>query len=189
MKLLLSYKQAFTITTNQGLFGARSQKPTTLLCVHIPKAGELLQEATNQCRIDPARYVTALGRDEVHGFRTTPLKEYPPAFCKFISQLFQHTWHNILPTTSDAVVMHKQLERFYTCISSSTEMGKDYAGATNATDTQYEDLELTHAKEEPLTPTEDARSEAELPVPTWPHVPQLTRGGEKAHATTKGQCG
>ena len=141
---------------NQGLFGARSQKPTTLLCVHIPRARQLLQEATNQCRIDPSRYITALGRDAVHGFRTTPLKEYPPAFCKFISKLFQDTWSTMLPIKTDESIMHKQLERFFTKIDSTLTMGKDYAKEANETDNHYEDLELNHVKEEPVTPTEDA---------------------------------
>ena len=52
---------------------------------------------------------------------------------------------------------------------------------------EYEDLELQQVKEEPVTPTEDARSTADDDTTTWPHVPKLTTGGDKYTLLPKDQ--
>ena len=85
----------------------------------------------------------------------------------------------MLLASTTGTVMHKQLERFYTQIDGAMTMGMDYAADATTTSTKYEDLELRQVKEEPVTPTDDARSTAEDEVNTWPHVPRLTTGGDK----------
>jgi hypothetical protein len=56
----------------QGLFGAPSAKPTTLLVTsRLPQGA-------------------SIGKDKSGKFKTSPLKEYPPGFCRAIAQAFLH---------------------------------------------------------------------------------------------------
>ena len=68
-------------------------------------------------------------------------------------------------------------------------MGMDYAAGATTTSTKYEDLELQQVKEEPVTPTDDARSVADDETNTWPHVPKLTTGGDKYTLLPKDKSG
>ena len=66
----------------QGLFGAPSAKPTTLLVLGMP---------TLEAELHAHRVTTELphglsvGKDDLGQFKTAPLKEYPPAMCKGIA--------------------------------------------------------------------------------------------------------
>ena len=80
----------------------------------------------------------------------------------------------MLQTTDLAPVVYNQLPRFYKQVDVHASMGKDYAAGKPQTDLQYEDLLTEHIEEEPITPTEDARSLASDNATTWPHVPELT---------------
>ena len=66
----------------QGLFGAPSAKPTTLLVLGMP---------TLEAELHAQRVTTELphglsvGKDDFGQFKTAPLKEYPPAMCKGIA--------------------------------------------------------------------------------------------------------
>lgn len=56
----------------QGLFGVPSAKPTTLLVTsRLPQGA-------------------SIGKDESGKFKTSPLKAYPPGFCRAIAQAFLH---------------------------------------------------------------------------------------------------
>eukprot|EP00435_Cladocopium_sp_Y103_P031801 s1089_g8.t1 len=83
--LLLQFKDVRLIHLAQGLFGAPSPKPTSLLtlrlfglerCLH---AGMLSKDLV---------YSASTGRDDSGHFRTAPLKEYPPGFCRAIAASF-----------------------------------------------------------------------------------------------------
>lgn len=77
--MILSLPNAECIRLAQGLLGAASPKPTNLLVVNLPD----LMCTLHSCRVRkelPA--ATSIGKDQWGRWRTTALKEYPPAFCR-----------------------------------------------------------------------------------------------------------
>ena len=83
VRLVLSLPGMRLVHLCQGLFGAPSPKPTTLLVLGMP----LLELQLNACRV--ARELPAgssVGRDQNGQFRTAPLKEYPPSMCRAMAQ-------------------------------------------------------------------------------------------------------
>ena len=74
------------IAVMQGRYGAPSPKPTTLYFAGVPKLHILDLEP--HCRTRPMPSGRSIGKQ--HGqWRTTVLKEYPPALCSFIAKVFQ----------------------------------------------------------------------------------------------------
>ena len=73
------------ITMAQGLLGAPSPKPTSLLVLGLDGLeGDLRAgRVTN----DNPRGLT-VGKDAAGQYRTAPLKEYPPAMCKALANAF-----------------------------------------------------------------------------------------------------
>ena len=62
----------------QGLFGAPSPKPTTILALRVPN----LQVHLDECQLRKTMPSgTSIGVDEKGEFKTAILKEYPPALC------------------------------------------------------------------------------------------------------------
>ena len=77
--MILSLPNVDCIRLAQGLLGAASPKPTNLLVVNLPD----LMCTLHSCRVRkelPA--ATSIGKDQWGRWRTTALKEYPPAFCR-----------------------------------------------------------------------------------------------------------
>ena len=89
MKALLEHDDCRLVHLHQGAFGARSLKPTTLLCIHLPEMREELDRSPNGglcTAAQAARLRTSLGLEQLDSgsnrFATAPLKEYPAAFCR-----------------------------------------------------------------------------------------------------------
>ena len=83
MRLLLLLPGMRLVHLCQGLFGAPSAKPMTLMVLGMPNLEKLL----NACRVAtdlPAG--ASVGKDQHGQFRTAPLKEYPPSMCQAIAQ-------------------------------------------------------------------------------------------------------
>ena len=118
----------------------------------------LLRQHVNSGVCNHRGHSAALGRDQTYGFRTTPLKEYPPGLCRFITELYMATWQDMLETTGTEPLVHNQLQRLCKQVDVQATMGKDYAADKQMPDICYGDLLTEHIKEEPVTPTEDARS-------------------------------
>ena len=78
VRFLLAQTDVNLVHLAQGLFGAPSPKPTTLLALRMPE----LSGHLDACQL---RYVmpknVSIGLDESGAFRTAVLKEYPPALC------------------------------------------------------------------------------------------------------------
>ena len=85
IQLLLQFPQVRLINVAQGLFGAATSKPTTLLALRLPSL-EMDLHAGLLTRQLPKG--ASIGRDESGAFRTAPLKEYPPGLCKSIADAF-----------------------------------------------------------------------------------------------------
>ena len=69
----------------QGLFGAPSPKPTTLLALRLPTLEKDLHSGMLTTMLP---HNVSAGRDEYGRFRTAPLKEYPPGLCSSIAKAF-----------------------------------------------------------------------------------------------------
>ena len=85
MQVLMQLSGVRRVKFAQGLMGARTAKPTELLCINLPQIISFLH--AQRVRKDlPAGQ--AVGRDAHGGWKTAPLKEYPPALCKAMANSF-----------------------------------------------------------------------------------------------------
>ena len=81
--LILTLPGAERIRLAQGLLGADSPKPTELLVVNLPS----IKHDICSWRITPDLPRNSnIGRNQEGAFKTTQLKEYPPAFCAALAQ-------------------------------------------------------------------------------------------------------
>ncbi|CAL1144479.1 unnamed protein product [Cladocopium goreaui] len=85
LQLLLQFPGMRLVNLSQGLFGAPSPKPTTLLVLRLPSLERSLHEGM-LCTKLPFGITT--GKDSHGNFNTAPLKEYPPGLCRAIAQSF-----------------------------------------------------------------------------------------------------
>ena len=72
---------------SQGLFGAPSPKPTTLMVLRLHSLEKHLHTGMLSAKL---AYGETTGRDTKGNFNTAPLKEYPPGFCKAMARSFHH---------------------------------------------------------------------------------------------------
>ena len=78
IKFLAAQAEVNLVHLAQGLFGAPSPKPTTLLALRVPD----LQARLDSCQLRKTLPQGAsIGIDEKGEFKTAILKEYPPALC------------------------------------------------------------------------------------------------------------
>ena len=85
IQMLLKAKGIRKLTLHQGLYGARSPKPTTFLLVHGPSEPEAIARQYQTTAVMPPPL--AMGKDERGQYRTAPLKEYLPGLCKCLTAL------------------------------------------------------------------------------------------------------
>eukprot|EP00435_Cladocopium_sp_Y103_P029363 s104_g7.t1 len=83
IRFLLNLPGFRLVHLSQGLWGAASAKPTTLLVLGMSN----LEKHLHACRVTKhLPQGASVGRSEDGGFKTAPLKEYPPSMCKGIAQ-------------------------------------------------------------------------------------------------------
>ena len=87
VRMLLQLPDIRLVHLSQGLFGAPSPKPTTLMVLRLHSLERNLH-AGMLCK--QLVYGATTGKDSKGHFRTAPLKEYPPGFCKAIAHRFDH---------------------------------------------------------------------------------------------------
>ena len=87
VQLLMRMPNVQKVDFAQGLFGASSRKPTTLLAANSPDLIQILRKW--HLTADNPRSVN-IGKDSHGQFRTAHLKEYPPALC---AALAEATWN------------------------------------------------------------------------------------------------
>eukprot|EP00438_Fugacium_kawagutii_P008432 Skav234478 [mRNA] locus=scaffold1647:327122:330094:- [translate_table: standard] len=83
VNFLSSLPPAQVVTLAQGLFGSESVKPTRLLTVRLCQLPAFLHRA--RLTDHPPR-TASVGRNLDGSFKTSVLKEYPPAFCWALAQ-------------------------------------------------------------------------------------------------------
>ena len=85
----------------QGLLGAPSAKPTRLLTIRLPSLTSELHANRLRSTLPKGG---SIGLDEGGSFKTTPLKEYPPAMCRALASAFlNHVWRVDPPVSSASV--------------------------------------------------------------------------------------
>ena len=85
MQLILLLPHTRLVTFAQGLLGAPSPKPTTMLVLGLPD----LEKEFCLGRVTPdLPKGVSVGRDDQGHYRTAPLKEYPPAMCRALALAF-----------------------------------------------------------------------------------------------------
>ena len=85
LRLLLQFPGMRLVHLSQGLFGAPSPKPTTLLVLRLSTLERTLHEGMLCSKLV---FSTTTGKDEKGNFNTAPLKEYPPGLCRAIAHSF-----------------------------------------------------------------------------------------------------
>ena len=83
--LLTIFPKMRLLTMAQGLLGAPSPKPTSLMVLGLAGLEDDLR--AGRVTSENPRGLT-VGKDETGQYRTAPLKEYPPAMCKALAQAF-----------------------------------------------------------------------------------------------------
>ena len=73
------------VTFAQGLLGAKSAKPTTLLTLNLPTMARHIH-AHRLCAGLPV--ASSIGRDSTGSWQTMALKEYPPSLCHALAACF-----------------------------------------------------------------------------------------------------
>ena len=126
MKLLLSLPGLELITLCQGVLGAATPKPTSLLALNLPELPSILHQHRVTKEL-PRR--SAIGKQADGSWATTSLKEYPPAFCKGLALSFYSAIqaplvaeHSACPETFISQCAHLFVQQF------SSHLGQDYAG-------------------------------------------------------------
>eukprot|EP00435_Cladocopium_sp_Y103_P048910 s1337_g14.t1 len=110
----------------QGLMGAPTPKPTTLLGLNVPT---LTTDLRRHCITKDLPQKTSIGRLGDGSWATSRLKEYPPALCLALAHVFDFAIH---PETS--VEHGSQVEEFLTFCAPlfvqpfGKHYGQDYAG-------------------------------------------------------------
>ena len=87
MEALQQHPAVETCRFAQGLLGAPTPKPTQLLLLNLPNLILTLHK-WRVCSELPKS--SAIGVDESGSWRTSPLKEYPPAMCAAIAEVLTH---------------------------------------------------------------------------------------------------
>ena len=124
MQLLLLLPNFKRLRLLQGLFGAFSAKPTELLLLNLSEAlpifhaGRLVKEIPKTCSI---------GKHADGTYKTTSLKEYPPAFCRCMAKIFLHHL-SCLEVRSEMTLPHSFITRCrsMTCTDFGSRIGADF---------------------------------------------------------------
>eukprot|EP00438_Fugacium_kawagutii_P003318 Skav229332 [mRNA] locus=scaffold2917:96062:105952:- [translate_table: standard] len=83
LRLLRQHPAVSCFRCSQGYYGAPTVKPTMLMTINLPD----LEFSLWRDRLSETLPTGAsIGRDETGAFKTSPLKEYPPGFCKSIAE-------------------------------------------------------------------------------------------------------
>ena len=83
MQILLESPNVERCKIAQGLLGAPTPKPTEFLVLNMPGLMRRFHKWRVRRELPKA---CAIGRSESGGWRTAPLKEYPPALCAAVAE-------------------------------------------------------------------------------------------------------
>ena len=124
VRMLLSYPEFQRLSVMQGLYGAKSAKPTDLLLLRLPDA---ISTFHSWRMVANPPHGGSIGKDGEH-FRTTSLKEYPPAFCGAIANTFLKAFDSteVRPSPEMPPDFLETANKLHCTVFSST-IGQDFA--------------------------------------------------------------
>lgn len=127
MELLLQLPGFDKITFAQGLLGADSVKSTTLLVLNLPTLPAAIRKHAISAEMPHGR---SIGLDQQGHFKTSVLKEYPPALCSALAASFADFLHaNSSPTEGRHSLPEDVKERLaqMVCHEYGSSIGPDHA--------------------------------------------------------------
>ena len=125
---LLALPNVQKISFSQGLLGAFARKPTNLLVVNLPQ----LMLDLHACRVrTEIPQAAAIGKNADGSWKTTRLKEYPPALCWGMAMSFAR---GLAQTSCDPSVPEPTQEQLALYVAMDVKtygstLGADFAGA------------------------------------------------------------
>ena len=126
VRFLSSFPSIQLLTLCQGMLGAPTPKPTTLLALNLPSLPLVLRQ---HCVATELPRRTAIGKRSDGSWATAPLKEYPPALCKGLAFAFSSAVvaqpvvdHGSCPTTFLTKCEHLFVQEY------TDHFGHDFAG-------------------------------------------------------------
>ena len=124
--LLLKIPGFERITFAQGLLGARSPKPTTLLLLNLPQMSQWIHRSRLCADLPKA---SSIGRSKEGHWNTMSLKEYPPALCKALAGCISAAVSE-LEVDTECVISPEFWSRCSTMVSDRFDdcIGPDFAG-------------------------------------------------------------
>ena len=125
INLVLSLEGFEVVHVAQGLFGARSPKPTTLLAMHLPRLRKHLHSGRIAHTLPANGSIGLSGAGE---FQTSSLKEYPPALCRALALAFSDHIAEV-PSSEETSINAAFLARCkeLTCTEYGDKTGHDFA--------------------------------------------------------------
>lgn len=124
--LLTHFPGVEVLKIHQGHFGARTPKPTNLLCLNLTS---LKAELTKHTVCDSLPRRVAIGRQEDGSWATSQLKEYPPALCfALASCFFRHIREIPVSDCTDSADHFITLCQSLIVQAYSDHYGMDFAG-------------------------------------------------------------
>ena len=126
VQLLCTLPDVEYVNLAQGLFGALSPKPTRLMALRLPWLMDHLRR--HHVAQDLPRG-SAIGLDAHGCWRTSPLKEYPPALNRGLASAFC-AWFQHHPVQPDVTVEPSFLSKCHAMSQTTygTRIGPDYGG-------------------------------------------------------------
>eukprot|EP00438_Fugacium_kawagutii_P026502 Skav202813 [mRNA] locus=scaffold326:1091410:1095976:- [translate_table: standard] len=124
IQLLLSLPGCGLVHLWQGLYGAKSPKPTHMLALNLPSFPQILKEHALSTELPKQQ---SIGLCHTGGWQTTALKEYPPGLNRALASAF-------LDFSTRADVCDRPIPKEFWQTTASmvadfgTEMGRDYHG-------------------------------------------------------------
>eukprot|EP00435_Cladocopium_sp_Y103_P042425 s1518_g11.t1 len=97
------------IDFSQGLLGAKSHKPTSILALNLPQLAVHIWQG--RLCADPPK-TASIGKDSSGGWKTTSLKEYSPALCRALAAGFADFVTQILDAHRERQLQQQVLTAF-----------------------------------------------------------------------------
>ena len=125
LRAIASHPHVQILRFSQGLLGSYSAKPTNLLTANLPDL--ILSLHANRVRMDIPK-TTSIGKDHTGRWKTTTLKEYPPALCRGLAAEFSRVLHTIpvdpecVPPSPDVLEVYQAM----VCTDYGDTIGADY---------------------------------------------------------------
>lgn len=101
MQIMLTHERMGLFHLHQGLYGAVSPKPTTLLICCSPHQRARIEHCIRQEQTTSQMPRPLTMKKTETGYSTAPLKRYPKGFCMALASGIRHGGDHILPNTTE----------------------------------------------------------------------------------------